>query len=110
MARCGYACSMARTMPPSASIFSMISRARVSISRVIASTAYAPPSGSTQSPAPDSCASTCCARRLDVRHTVGERERHLLHGVGAGLADVVAGDGDRVPARHLRLAPGEGVD
>ena len=32
----------------------------------------------------------------------GQRERQLLHGVGAGFADVVAGDADRVVARHHR--------
>ena len=33
---------------------------------------------------------------------VGQREGDLLHRRRARLADVVAGDGDRVPARHLR--------
>jgi hypothetical protein len=32
---------------------------------------------------------------------VRERERDLLDGRRAGLADVVAGDRDRVPPRHL---------
>ena len=32
---------------------------------------------------------------LDVREPVGERERELLRGGGAGFADVVAGDRDR---------------
>jgi hypothetical protein len=40
-------------------------------------------------------------RQLDVGEAVGERERQLLGGGRAGLADVVAGDRDRVPARHL---------
>ena len=40
-------------------------------------------------------------RLLDVGEAVLERERELLRGGRAGLADVVAGDRDRVPARHL---------
>ena len=36
-------------------------------------------------------------RRLDVGEAVRERERELLHRRRAGLADVVAGDRDRVP-------------
>ena len=40
-------------------------------------------------------------RQLDVGEAVGERERQLLGGRRAGLADVVAGDRDRVPPRHL---------
>ena len=42
---------------------------------------------------------------LDVGEAVLEREGELLGGGRAGLADVVAGDGDRVPARHLARAP-----
>jgi hypothetical protein len=42
---------------------------------------------------------------LDVGEAVLEREGELLLGGGAGLADVVAGDGDGVPARHLPRAP-----
>ena len=42
--------------------------------------------------------------RFAVGDAVGERERELLHGGGARLADVVAGDRDRVPARTLRGA------
>ena len=38
---------------------------------------------------------------LDVREPVGERERELLRGGRARFADVVAGDRDRVPLRHL---------
>ncbi len=37
-------------------------------------------------------------RRLNVGQPVGEGEGDLLHCVGAGLADVVAADGDGVPA------------
>ena len=44
-------------------------------------------------------------RLLDVGEAVLERERELLLGGGAGLADVVAGDRDRVPARHVVGAP-----
>ena len=39
----------------------------------------------------------CC---LHVGNRVGEREGDLLHGRRTGLANVVAGDRDRVPARH----------
>ena len=42
---------------------------------------------------------------LDVGEAVLERERELLRGGRAGLADVVAGDRHRVPARHLLRAP-----
>src|SRR6266480_1504114 len=41
---------------------------------------------------------------LDVREPVRERERQLLGGGRAGLADVVAGDRDRMPERHLLRA------
>ncbi len=44
-------------------------------------------------------------RLLDVGEPVLERERELLLGGGAGLADVVAGDRDGVPARHVARAP-----
>jgi len=40
-------------------------------------------------------------RRFDVGDRVGEREGDLLHGRAALLADVVAGDRDRVPFRHV---------
>ena len=43
-------------------------------------------------------------RGVDVGEAVREREGELLHRVRAGLADVVAGDRDRVPARHLLRA------
>ena len=43
-------------------------------------------------------------RGVDVGEAVGEREGELLDGVRAGLADVVAGDRDRVPARHVARA------
>ena len=48
-------------------------------------------------------------RRLHVRDAVGERERNLLHRGAPGLAHVIAGDRDRVPARHALLAVREGV-
>ena len=38
---------------------------------------------------------------LDIGHPVGDREGQLLDRGRAGLADVVAADRDRVPARHL---------
>ena len=40
---------------------------------------------------------------------VGQREGDLLHRGRARLADVVAGDGDRVPARQVLVAVGEDV-
>ena len=43
-------------------------------------------------------------RLLDVGEAVLERERELLLRRRAGLADVVAGDRDRVPARHAPRA------
>jgi hypothetical protein len=46
---------------------------------------------------------------LHVGDAVGERERHLLRRVAAGLADVVAADRDRVPLGHLARAPREDV-
>ena len=49
-------------------------------------------------------------RRLDVGDAVGERERQLLRGRRARLADVVARDRDRVPARQPLGAVAEGVD
>ena len=48
--------------------------------------------------------------RLDVREAVGEREGELLRGRRAGLADVVAGDRDRVEERHLARAELDHVD
>ena len=47
--------------------------------------------------------------RLHVRDGVGEREGDLLHRRRAGLADVVAGDGDGVPAGDALAAVGEDV-
>ena len=41
---------------------------------------------------------------VDVADAVGDSERELLHRGRAGLADVVAGDRDRVPARNLLRA------
>ena len=48
-------------------------------------------------------------RGSDVLQTVRECERDLLHGRRAGFANVVAGDGDRVPARHFARAELEDV-
>ena len=48
-------------------------------------------------------------RGFHVGKAVGEGEGDFLGGRGAGLADVVAGDGDRVPGRHVLGAPGESV-
>ena len=48
-------------------------------------------------------------RRLDVGDRVRERERDLLHRRAALLADVVAGDRDRVPLRDLLRAVLEDV-
>ena len=47
---------------------------------------------------------------LDVGEAVGERERQLLRGRRSGLANVVAGDRDRVPLRRVLGAPLEAVD
>ena len=47
--------------------------------------------------------------RLHVGDGVGEREGDLLHRRRAGLADVVAGDRDGVPARDALAAVGEDV-
>ena len=49
-------------------------------------------------------------RRLDVGDAVGEREPELLRRARAGLADVVAGDRDRVEARQPLVAVAEEVD
>ena len=40
-------------------------------------------------------------RRLDVGDCVGDREADFLRGGAAGLAHVVSGDRNRVPARHF---------
>ena len=47
---------------------------------------------------------------LDVRKAVGERERQLLRRRRTGLANVIAGDRDRVPLRHLARAELDHVD
>src|SRR5215208_1516117 len=47
---------------------------------------------------------------LHVRESVRERERELLRRRGTRLADVVAGDGYRVPERRVLGAPLEAVD
>src|SRR5437588_12806021 len=47
---------------------------------------------------------------IDVGEAVGEGERELLHSCRAGLANVIAGDGDRVPARNLAGAVLDRVD
>ncbi len=46
---------------------------------------------------------------LHVGDPIGEGESDFLHGGRPGLADMVAGDADRVPARDLRLAVLEDV-
>ena len=51
--------------------------------------------------AKSSTAEPAAQRRLDVGEAVGEGEGELLRGRRPGLADVVAGDRDRVPSRHL---------
>ena len=48
-------------------------------------------------------------RRLHVGHAAGEREGDLLDGARALLAEVVAGDRDRVPLRDPLAAVGEQV-
>jgi len=49
------------------------------------------------------------ARRLDVGDAVGQRERDLLHGVAARLANMIAADADGVPARHLVATEREAI-
>ena len=44
----------------------------------------------------------CLEGQFDVGEAVGQGERQLFSGGGARFADVVAGDRDRVPTRHLR--------
>ena len=46
---------------------------------------------------------------LHIGHAVGEGEGDLLRGGRAGLAHVVAGDGDRVPFGHVVIGPREHV-
>ena len=48
-------------------------------------------------------------RRFAVGDAVRERERELLRGARSRLADVVPGDGDRVPAGQPLLAVGEQI-
>ena len=45
-----------------------------------------------------------------VLDAVGQRERELLRRRRSGLADVVAADADRVPARHLARGELDRVD
>ena len=44
---------------------------------------------------------------LYVGDRISERERHFLHRRGAGFANVVARDGDRIPLRHFGRAEAE---
>ena len=44
-----------------------------------------------------------------IGDAVGQGERHLLHRIGAGVAEVRAGDRDRVESRHLGGAELDGV-
>ena len=46
---------------------------------------------------------------LHVAEAVGEREGELLHGRGAGLPDVIAGNGDGIELRHVPRAELDGV-
>ena len=48
-------------------------------------------------------------RQLDVGKPIGQRERQLFDRGRPRLADVVPGDRDRVPARHLRRGEGDRV-
>ena len=47
--------------------------------------------------------------RVDVGQRVGDCKSHLLRGRAARVADVVATDADRVPARRLARTPGHRV-
>ena len=48
-------------------------------------------------------------RCLHIGDAVRQRESHLLHRRRTGLADMVAGDADRVPVRHFGLAEAENI-
>src|SRR6266446_4107857 len=48
-------------------------------------------------------------RGLNVSDAIGKRESDFLDGRRAGLADVIAGDGDGVPFGKMAAAPGENV-
>ena len=48
---------------------------------------------------------TAVDRGLHIGHSIRQGEGDLLRGGGAGLAHVVAGDGDGVPVGHLRRRP-----
>src|SRR5207302_9263307 len=48
-------------------------------------------------------------RGLDVSDAVAEGEGDFLDGGRVGFTDVVAGDGDGVPAREMVAAPSENV-
>src|SRR5690349_3562863 len=48
-------------------------------------------------------------RGLHVSDAVGERKSDFLNSVRTGFADVIAGDGDGIPARKVVAAPGENV-
>src|SRR2546430_1551649 len=99
-------CSTAATAPPSSSTRSISSRARCSSSFVNSSMKYAPPSGSAVSVPPPSWATIGC---LALGDPVRQGEGELLNRRRPCLADVVAGDRDRVPARHALGAVGEQV-
>ena len=47
--------------------------------------------------------------RMDICDGVGEREGNFLDGGRASFANVIAGDGDGIPLREFRAAPGENV-
>ena len=55
----------------------------------------------------ESTASPASTALRDVLDRVRERERELLHRRRAGFANVVAGDRDRIPVRHLGGAEAE---
>ena len=54
-----------------------------------------------------STASPRVERLLHILDRVRKRKRELLNGRRAGFADVVAGDRDRIPVRHLGGAEAE---
>src|SRR5436309_3328760 len=82
---------------PMSLIFAKYSSASSSMWLVSDSTKKEPPRGSITFATP-------VPPQLDVRESVRERERELLRGRRAGLADVVPGDADGVPLRHLARA------
>src|SRR5438874_2360111 len=108
--------SIAPIEPPSSSTLAISSPERLSISSVSASTKSEPANGSIVSAAPASQPMICCvlaailaARCLHVGDPVGKGEGDLLYRRAPLLAEVVAGNRNRVPLRHPLVAVCEQV-